>query len=61
MIDNQYSYGEVMAEVLGGRYYWTLDGSKAENTHVSGSDDFAYTRCVRDLTVEELAEINKFE
>lgn len=61
MIDNQYSYGDVMAEVLGGRYYWTLDGSKAENTHVSGSDDFAYTRCVRDLTVEELAEINKFE
>ena len=67
MIDNQNKYGDTMAEVVGGRYYWTLDGGYAYNKDANGSQDGSslegakYVRCVRDLTAEELAEINKFE
>ena len=61
MIDSQYTYDLVMSEVLGGKYYWALDGSTVENTHVSDNDTFAFIRCVHELNAEELAEINKFE
>lgn len=56
-----------MAEVVGGRYYWTLDGGYAYNKDADGSGDASslngskYVRCVRDLDADELAEINKFE
>lgn len=60
MIDNQNSYGDVMDKVLGGRYYWALDGSKAEYPDGDYPDNI-YTRCVHDLTAEELAVINQFE
>ena len=57
MIDNQNN--DVMIEVLGGRYYWTLDGSRAE--YPSGtSPNQTYTRCVRDVTEEEIAKLNAF-
>lgn len=67
MIDNQNNYGDTMAEVVGGRYYWTLDGGYAYNKDADGSGDASslngskYVRCVRDLDADELAEINKFE
>ena len=66
MVDNQYAYDVVMAEVLAGQFYWTLDGGYAENTggpnhHSVDEDDFIYTRCVRDLDTDEIAKINKFE
>lgn len=63
MMDNQSNYTDVMAEVVGGAYYWTLDQSYAHNSSGSGGsvDGAKYVRCVRDLTAEELEEINKFE
>ena len=63
MMDNQNTYTDVMAEVVSGGYYWTLDGGYAHNSSGSGgsANGNKYVRCVRDLTVEELEEINKFE
>lgn len=67
MIDNQNTYGDVMAEVVGGRYYWTLDGGYVYNEDADGTGDNSsengskYVRCVRDLSETELKEINKFE
>lgn len=50
----------VMSEVLRGRQYWALDGSKVTaNKNGSGS---GYVRCVRDLSPEEVKELeNKKE
>ena len=50
----------VMSEVLKGRQYWALDGSKVTaNKNGSGS---GYVRCVRDLSPEEVKELeNKNE
>lgn len=63
MMDNQNTYTDVMAEVVSGAYYWTLDGGYAYNSSGSGgsADGSKYVRCVRDLTEAELAEINKFD
>lgn len=63
MISNQSSYGDVMIEVVGGNYYWTLDGGYAYNSSGSGATENGskYVRCVRDLSAEEIAEINQFE
>ena len=59
MIYNQTHNTEVMIEVLGGRYYWTLDGDKAEYSGGSNPDQ-TYTRCVRDVSEEEIAKLNQF-
>lgn len=50
----------VMSEVLRGRQYWALDGSKVTaNKNGSGS---GYVRCVRDLSPDEVKELeNKKE
>ena len=50
----------VMSEVLRGYKYWALDGSKVTaNTNGSGS---GYVRCVRDLSPDEVKELeNKKE
>lgn len=50
----------VMSEVLRGRQYWALDGSKVTaNKNGSGS---GYVRCVRDLSPEEVKKLeNKKE
>lgn len=50
----------VMSEVLRGRQYWALNGSKVTaNKNGSGS---GYVRCVRDLSPEEVKELeNKKE
>lgn len=62
MVENQYTHNDVMAEVLGGRFYWALDGSSVENSHkTTDTDTYVYIRCVHDLTAEELAVINQFE
>ena len=64
MIDNQLSYGDAMAEVVGGRYYWTLDGKYAYNEHADGTGDYSeengskYVRCVRDVSAAEIETIN---
>ena len=55
-----YTQDITMVEVLGGRYYWALDGTSAYvSTGSQGSATNAYVRCVRDLTVEELNKLNK--
>ncbi len=59
MIYNQYHNTNVMIEVLRGQFYWTLDGGRAENTGAP-SDTRTYTRCVRDVTAEEIAKLNEF-
>lgn len=59
MIYNQYHNTNVMIEVLRGQFYWTLDGGRAENTEAP-TDSRTYTRCVRDVTAEEIARLNQF-
>lgn len=59
MIYNQYHNTNVMIEVLRGQFYWTLDGGRAENTEAP-TDSRTYTRCVRDVTAEEIAKLNQF-
>ena len=61
MMDHQ--NGAAMIEVLSGEYYWTLDGTYGRYSNGSGgsANGAKYVRCVRDLSVAELAEINKFE
>ena len=63
MIDNQNTYPDAMIEVLGGEYYWTLDGGYGQYSGGSGGSitGSKYVRCVRDMSKEELDEINKFE
>lgn len=53
----QYTDGAPISEVLGGRYYWTYDGSYAEAGN-DNSDTGKYVRCVRDLTPEEVKELD---
>ena len=49
-----------MVEVLGGKYYWALDGTAAYvSTGDQGSANNAYVRCVRDLTLEEVNALNR--
>lgn len=61
MIEHQ--NGAAMIEVLSGEYYWTLDGTYGRYSSGSGgsANGAKYVRCVRDLSADELAEINKFE
>lgn len=48
-----------MVTVLGGMYYWSLDGTSAYvSTGSNGSATNAYVRCVRDLTLEEVNTLN---
>ena len=48
-----------MVEVLGGQYYWALDGTTAYvSTGSGGSNNTGYVRCVRDLTLEEVEQLN---
>lgn len=59
IINYQNTIPETMAKVLGGSYYWTLDGSSASVSSGSGgSANNAYTRCIRDLTPAEVNAIN---
>ena len=56
---NDNKYAETIVTVLGGQYYWTLDGTAAYVTGGSGgSTTSAYVRCVRDLTADEVKDIN---
>lgn len=43
--------------VLTGAYYYTLDGGSAPSNNTSGGNG-TYVRCIRDLTPEEVAELN---
>ena len=59
IINYQNTIPETMAEVLGGSYYWTLDGTSAYVSSGSGGyANNAYTRCIRDLTPAEVNAIN---
>lgn len=60
MIETQKNNSGVMIEVLTGHYYWSLDGGAVENSSYTGGNA-TYTRCVRDMTKEELDLINEFE
>ena len=61
MIKNQNTNTQVMIEVLGGRRYWTLDGSYATYAQGDNGDGSqVWTRCVRDVTAEEIAKLNEF-
>lgn len=52
----------VFAEVLGGNFYYTLDGGNQAtgmNSYNGGTyDNGVYVRCIRDLTPAEVAELN---
>lgn len=51
------SYSVTMVRVLAGRYYWALDGNRYE-AYASGTNN-TFTRCVRDLTMEEVNKLNR--
>lgn len=54
-----YTSGVTMVTVLGGQYYWALDGTTAYvSTGSGGSATTGYVRCVRDLTMEEVNALN---
>ena len=58
--NGEYTNQVTMVEVLGGRYYWALDGTAAYvSTGTEGTENNAYVRCVRDLTLEEVNALNK--
>lgn len=55
-----YTSGVTMVEVLGGQYYWSLDGTSAYvSTGSEGTATNAYVRCVRDLTLAEVNSLNQ--
>ena len=54
-----YTSGVTMTTVLGGAYYWALDGTTAYvSTGNGGSATTGYVRCVRDLTLDEVNSLN---
>ena len=54
-----YTSGVTMVTVLGGQYYWALDGTTAYVSSGSGgSATTGYVRCVRDLTMAEVNGLN---
>lgn len=56
--DNKVS-GTTMVKVLGGAWYWTLDGSSANVPSGSGgTQNGAYTRCIRDMSLDEINALN---
>ena len=58
--NGEYTNKVTMVEVLGGKYYWALDGTAAYvSTGDQGTATNAYVRCVRDLTMEEVNKLNK--
>lgn len=55
-----YTNKVTMEVVLGGAYYWALDGTTANVPSGSGgSTTTGYVRCVRDLTLEEVNSLNR--
>jgi|GEM_PF-1686102 hypothetical protein len=57
-----YTHNVTMVEVLGGAYYWTLDGTSANvPTGDQGTATNAYVRCVRDLSLSEISKLNNGE
>lgn len=61
IVNYQYDKSQdVVSEVLAGKYYWALSGKKVQaNSKGSGN---GYVRCVRDLSPEEVTELeNKNE
>lgn len=55
-----YTNKVTMEVVLGGAYYWALDGTTANVPSGSGgSTTTGYVRCVRDLTLEEVNTLNR--
>ena len=50
------SYGITMIRVLGGRYYWALDGEYYQA--YAGGTNNTFVRCVRDLSLEEVNKLN---
>lgn len=57
-----YTHNVTMVEVLGGAYYWTLDGTSANvPTGDEGTATNAYVRCVRDLSLSEISKLNNGE
>lgn len=58
--DGTFTSGITMVTVLGGQYYWALDGTSAiVSSGSGGSATTAYVRCVRDLSVEEVEQLNQ--
>lgn len=58
--DGTFTSGITMVTVLGGQYYWALDGTSAYvSTGSEGTAANAYVRCVRDLSVEEVEQLNQ--
>ncbi|MDI9551132.1 MAG: DUF1566 domain-containing protein [Bacteroidales bacterium] len=57
---NPLTNGRTIVEVLGGAYYWALDGrayDKNDGNHwISYGSN--YVRCVRDLTLDEIEKLN---
>lgn len=52
--------GKTISTVLGGSYYWALDGQSYYTGHDgNGTETNAYVRCVRDLTLEEVNKLNR--
>ena len=50
------SYSVTMVRVLAGRYYWALNG-QTPTAYASGNNG-TFVRCVRDLTLEEVEQLN---
>lgn len=57
IISYQNNNDDVISEVLSGRYYWCLDG-KNVTANNNRTDEYIYTRCVRDLSADEVSNIN---
>lgn len=62
MLQNQQTNDQAMVEVLTAKWYWTLDGTRAQNPNPSGnqSNSNTFVRCVRDVKPEELTRLNQF-
>ena len=60
MAKNQRENSEAMDDVMTARRYWALNGEQVDNPYYSVGN-YTSVRCVRDMSKEELDEINKFE
>ena len=56
--DHYVTSDDIMAVVLSGRFYYTLDDDSQATGIVNNENGGTFVRCIRDLSADEVEELN---